>query len=274
VIAFIGSVFSPYYRRAGRRAPHDHCAINVGLYARGTTWAMTERGAQAVEQAPDRFAVGPSALRWEGGSLVIDLDERSVPDLRRIRGSVRVHPEAVTGVEVALDRAHVWRPFAPVAAIEVDLDLPGWRWRGHGYLDGNFGSRALEADFRSWCWGRYPTEGAPRSSTTPSAATAAMPRSPSPSGPAARSTRSRPPPETPLPRTFWRLARTTRADPGYRPAQVKAMLDVPFYSRSMVRTRLEGAETVGVHEALDLDRFVHPLNQMLLPLRMPRRARW
>jgi carotenoid 1,2-hydratase len=52
------------------------------------------------------------------------------------------------------------------------------------------------------------------------------------------------------------------------------MLDVPFYSRSMVRTRLDGAETVGVHEALDLDRFVHPLNQMLLPLRMPRRARW
>jgi carotenoid 1,2-hydratase len=80
-----------------------------------------------------------------------------------------------------------------------------------------------------------------------------------------------PPPEAALRRTFWRLGRTTRADAGYRPAQVKAMLDVPFYSRSMVRTKAWGEETVGVHEALDLDRFVHPLNQVLLPLRMPRR---
>lgn len=274
VIAFIGSVFSPYYRRAGRQAPHDHCAINVGLYARGTTWAMTERGARAVEQAPDRFAVGPSSLRWEGGSLVIDLDERSVPGLRRIRGRIRLHPEAVTGAEVALDAAHVWRPFAPVAAIEVDLDLPGWRWRGHGYLDGNFGTRALEADFRSWCWGRYPTaqgatvfyDAARRDGSHAEIALAFAP------GGAVEEVA--PPAIATLPRTFWRLPRSTRADPDYQPAEVKTMLDVPFYSRSMVRTRLDGMETVGVHEALDLDRFVHPVNQMLLPFRMPRRARW
>jgi carotenoid 1,2-hydratase len=156
VIGFIGSVFSPYYRWAGRRAPFDHCAINVGLYGRGTRWAMTERSAAAVAQSAGRFAVGPSAMAWEGGVLVVDLDEVAVPHGLRIRGRVRVHPAGVTGVEVGLDAAHVWRPFAPVAAIEVDLDVPGWRWRGHGYLDGNFGSRALEADFRTWTWGRYP----------------------------------------------------------------------------------------------------------------------
>jgi carotenoid 1,2-hydratase len=274
VIAFIGSVFSPYYRRAGRRAPHDHCAINVGLYGRGTTWAMTERGQAAVAQTPASFAVGPSSLHWEGGSLVIHIDERSVPGLRRIRGRVRVHPEAVTGVEVALDAAHVWRPFAPVAAIEVDLDLPGWRWQGHGYLDGNFGTRALEADFRAWCWGRYPTAGGATVFYDAARRDGSHAEIALDFGPGGQVEEVSPPPATALPRTFWRLRRSTRADPGHRPAQVKAMIDVPFYSRSMVRTRLGGAETVGVHEALDLDRFVHPLNQMLLPLRMPRRARW
>ena len=32
IIAFIGSVFSPYYAWAGRRDPLDHCAFNVALY--------------------------------------------------------------------------------------------------------------------------------------------------------------------------------------------------------------------------------------------------
>ena len=42
--------------------------------------------------------------------------------------------------------------------------------------------------------------------------------------------------------TFWRLGRGARADPGVRPAQVKAMLDVPF-SRSLVRTRMSPGAT-------------------------------
>ena len=38
LIAFIGSVFSPYYafrRRSGRIDPLDHCALNVALYGGG-----------------------------------------------------------------------------------------------------------------------------------------------------------------------------------------------------------------------------------------------
>ena len=50
------------------------------------------------------------------------------------------------------------------------------------------------------------------------------------------------------------------------------MLDVPFYARAMVRTCIGGTETTGVHEALDLDRFRHPLMKPLLALRMPRRG--
>ena len=52
------------------------------------------------------------------------------------------------------------------------------------------------------------------------------------------------------------------------------MLDAPFYSRSAVKTRLNGEETVGVHEALDLVRFRNPLMKPILAVRVPRRARW
>ncbi len=49
IIAFIGSVFSPYYawaRRHGPADPANHCALNVALYGpRGKRWCMTERGA-------------------------------------------------------------------------------------------------------------------------------------------------------------------------------------------------------------------------------------
>jgi carotenoid 1,2-hydratase len=37
----------------------------------------------------------------------------------------------------------------------VDL-TQGHRWEGHGYFDANFGTRALEADFAYWTWGRFP----------------------------------------------------------------------------------------------------------------------
>ena len=275
MIGFIGSVFSPYYRWTGRRHPLNHSAINIGLYGRGTRWAMTERGAGAVERSADHLSVGPSTMRWTGDALVIDVDEIAVPHMLRIRGQIRVHPSAVTAVEVPLDgEAHVWRPFAPVSRIEVDLANPGWKWSGHGYLDGNFGSRALEADFRYWTWARLPTNAgaatfydAERRDGTHLEVALGFGADGSVKAIGA-------PPRTPLPRTFWRVRRETRADHGHPPRQVKAMLDTPFYSRSMVRTRIEGEETVGVHEALDLDRFANPLLKFMLPVRMPRRARW
>ena len=37
------------------------------------------------------------------------------------------------------------------------------------------------------------------------------------------------------------------------------MLDAPFYAASLVRTRIDGEDTCGVHEALDLGRFRSPL---------------
>ena len=42
IIAFIGSVFSPYYKKSGRGDPLDHCALNVALYVFcGRRWGLT-----------------------------------------------------------------------------------------------------------------------------------------------------------------------------------------------------------------------------------------
>jgi carotenoid 1,2-hydratase len=82
VIAFVGSVFSPYYAWARRRAPADpqnHCALNVALYGRPGRWAMTERGRGALGAEASALAIGPSSLRWDGNGLTIAIDEVTVP---------------------------------------------------------------------------------------------------------------------------------------------------------------------------------------------------
>jgi carotenoid 1,2-hydratase len=54
VIAFVGSVFSPYYHWAGRRDPDDHVCINVALYRPGgNRWSMTERGRGSMSRDAD-----------------------------------------------------------------------------------------------------------------------------------------------------------------------------------------------------------------------------
>ncbi|MCY0152700.1 hypothetical protein OEG86_11175 [Hoeflea alexandrii] len=80
MIAFVGSVFSPYYHWAGRRDPDDHVCINVALYRPdGNRWSMTERGRRQTERNATSFQVGPSAIRREGADIIIDFDEVSVP---------------------------------------------------------------------------------------------------------------------------------------------------------------------------------------------------
>ena len=56
--------------------------------------------------------------------------------------------------------------------------------------------------------------------------------------------------------------------------QAMAMLDAPFYNRSAIKTKINGEETVGVYEALDLDRFRGPWLMPMLAVRVPRRKRW
>ena len=238
---------------------------------------MTDRGRSALRQSESQFTVGPSSLHWTGTQLEIDVNEMAAPpQIGRLCGRITVRPSAVTGVELPLtdDGAHVWRPFAPVAEIDVDLNGKGWAWTGHGYFDANFGTRALEEDFSYWTWGRFPTDGgaacfydATRLDGSRLAQAIGFDR--------AGGAETLPlPGKAPIKRSKWLVKRETRADSGYRPQEVLAMLDAPFYTRSAVRTQLDGQETVGVHEALDLRRFRSPLIKPMLALRVPRRAGW
>ncbi len=277
VIGFIGSVFSPWYRWSGRRNPQNHVCINVATYGRGGRFTMTDRGASALRQTASRLEVGPSMMRWEDDTLIIDIDEVSSPPLiSRLRGQIRVIPSALTNVELALtpDDSHIWRPFAPRSRIEVDIDRPGWQWSGEGYFDANFGTRALEEDFSYWTWGRYPTgEGATcfYDATRLDGSELAAGFQFDADGTA----RNIPlPPKAPIRRSLWAVKRETRGDAGARAKQVQNMLDAPFYSRSAVETTLNGEVTTGVHEALDLRRFRSPLLKPMLAVRVPRRAKW
>ncbi|MFP4451599.1 MAG: carotenoid 1,2-hydratase, partial [Rhodosalinus sp.] len=133
VIAFIGSVFSPWYRWSGRHDPENHVCINVATYGPGGRFTMTDRGRKALRKSRDSFRVGPSALHWRDGALVIDVNEiSSLPLVSRVRGQIRVKPVAMSSVEMLLtpDEAHLWRPFAPNADIEVEIEAPGWQWSG------------------------------------------------------------------------------------------------------------------------------------------------
>lgn len=277
MIAFIGSVFSPWYKWSGRKDPENHVCINVATYGPGGRFTMTDRGRGALRQSADTFEVGPSKLHWDGDRLVIDIDEISGPPvISRVRGRITITPHAVTDVEMALtpDGAHIWRPFAPSSDISVDLEADGWQWDGHGYFDANFGTRALEADFKFWTWGRYPrTDGAicfydavRRDGSELETAIAF--------DLAGGASVVEAPPRTPFKRSLWQVKRETRADPGVVPKQVLGMLDAPFYSRSSVQTQIDGEVVTGVHEALDLDRFASPFLKPMLAVRVPRRAGW
>jgi carotenoid 1,2-hydratase len=270
-------VFSPWYAWSGRKEPANHCCINVATYGKGGRFTMTDRGRQALRGTKNALQVGPSAMRWMGDRLVIEVDEISGPPvMSRVRGTITVIPSALTSVELPLtpDGAHVWRPFAPKARIEVDLEAEGWQWSGHGYFDSNFGTRALEQDFQFWTWGRYPTkdgaiciyDATRRDGTMLDAAVAFDDDG------AARMTVA--PARTAFKRSLWQVRRETRADPGIMPRQVMAMLDAPFYSRSVVHTQINGEVVTGVHEALDLDRFRSPFLKPMLAVRVPRRVGW
>jgi len=237
---------------------------------------MTDRGEAALRCTPDTLEIGPSRMHWTGSALVIDIDEATVPHPGRLQGQVVISPEAVTGVEVPLapDGSHVWRPFAPVSRISVQLNQRGWNWQGHGYFDANFGTAALEDDFTYWTWGRFPTPtgatclyDATRKDGSALAVAVAFDREGG-----ARLIEA--PPKARLARTLWALRRETRADTGYQPRQIKPMLDAPFYSRSVVRSQIGGVETDGVHEALDLTRFARPWLKPMLALKVPRRRNW
>lgn len=237
---------------------------------------MTDRGRSALRQSRDQLTVGPSSLTWTGRELVIEVNEWGAPPLvTPVRGRIILTPQAITGVEAALtpEGTHIWRPFSPSAAIRVELSQ-GNTWEGHGYFDANFGTRALEQDFRFWTWGRFPLANRTMcfyDATRIDGSELELAVSIDRSGEVQEITA---PPSTGFRRSLWQVRRETRADAGFIPQQRLNMLDAPFYSRSLVETQLMGEKSIGVHEALDLTRFRQPVLKPMLALRVPRRPRW
>lgn len=281
VIAFVGSVFSPYYAWTGRKDPENHCALNVCLYGRGAgalggSWSMTERGREQVSRSADRFRIGPSVVAWDGTALTVTVRETRVPQMTPLTGVIRVIPEALTAVEAVLDSAgaHVWRPFAPRARIEVAFSRPALTWSGEGYLDGNFGTRALEADFSYWTWSRAPHRDGAVTFYDAERRDGSVLDLGIRFGADGGAERVESPPKAALPRTLWRVRRETRADAGSAPRVARRMEDAPFYARATLDSTLWGERTAAVHEALDLDRFAAGWVKGLLPFRMPRPPCW
>lgn len=278
LIAMIGSVFSPYYasaRRRGGAKAEDHCGINVALYGKGgKRWALTERDADALSRSAHQLHVGPSSVSWNGRWLEIKVDEIGVPVPRRLRGTIRVHPAAISERQFNLDRQgrHVWWPIAPRSRVEVEMRQPALRWRGDAYLDANWGPEALEARFERWDWSRGMLDDGrcavlynrqERGEQTESLALLF-----DQSG-AVR--HFDPPQDQRLPHTrIWRIPRATQAETGFTPSVAKTLEDTPFYARSIINTRLLGQPMKAIHESLSLRRFDQRWVQMLLPFRMPR----
>jgi carotenoid 1,2-hydratase len=281
LIVFLGSVFSPYYAWARRRAAHtgvsveplNHCAFNVALYGRrGARWAMTERGAHHVQREESALSIGASEIFWNGDGLEVELAEICAPLPRRIRGRLKLWPYGVCERSFSLGDSglHRWAPIAPSGRIELELRDPDLHWQGEAYMDSNVGDEPLEEAFESWTWSRA------RSRDGAVVLYDYLARQAAPRSLALKfdlhgtAVDIEPPPAAALPTSAWRVARSTRADAGCRASVRETLEDGPFYSRSLLDTRLYGESVTAFHESISLDRFRARWVQCLLPFRMPR----
>lgn len=277
MIAFVGSVFSPYYawsRRRGAGDPDNFCCLNVALYSKhARRWSMTERARRFCSRDATRFVIGPSHLRWDGSSLHVHVDEVSAPIPQRIRGHIRLTPQRLYGYSTALDSPgqHRWGPIAPAARIEVNLQDPAQCWSGQAYLDSNEGDEPIEKAFRQWDWSRsllndgstavlYDMQYANRAERVLALRF----------DPQGRVLPFEAPPRQTLPATRWGVSRRMRSS---APVQIHEQLeDTPFYQRALLQSELLGQPVRSFHESLSIPRLVSPLVRAMLPWRMPRRS--
>ncbi len=281
VILFVGSVFSPFYAAALRRDktahPEDFCAVNVAVYgATERRWAFSEHRRGGVERREDKLCMGRSQARWEGGDLVIEVDERAAAywSTRRVQGSIRVSFEASPRVSFAIDPdgRHRWWPIAPVATAKVQFDQPQLRFSGSAYLDSNYGEEPLADGFARWHWSRSDSgdgtamvlyDAVPRRGSAYDRAMVFDADGTWRYGGETLDAR-------PLGRGFWGVNRETRTDVGQDARVVRTFEDAPFYTRELIETTLEGRTHHAVHESIDLDRWRLPLVRAMLPFRLRR----
>lgn len=235
---------------------------------------MTDRRSGVVSRQTNQLNIGPSSMVWDGQNLIIDIDEvSSWPLISRMKGRITIQPKLNFDVELPLsaDGAHVWKPFAPIARIDVDLNNPDWQWSGNGYVDSNKGTRRLEDDFDRWTWARFPTKSGAlcmyhitcRDGSEASGNISFSNNGQSSSRPGLS--------QASFATTKWGLKRAVGCDHGAHPRQVMSMLGGPFYNRCLVQTEVDGERLTGVHETLDLRRYTSPLVKWMLATRIPRK---
>ena len=283
-------MFSPYYAAAFKKHgpqvdPENHCALNVALYgAAGKRWTMTERGARHIHRERSQFKIGPSRLQWRGDHLQIDIDEVAMPLPRRVRGSIRVYPQALCTYNAALDDQgrHRWGPIAPCARIEVAMDSPAASWKGQAYLDSNEGDEPVSGPFKVWDWSRAAMKDGSTAVIydvqLQNGSNRLLAERFKPNGDVEAFDAA---PRQPLPPTLWQVGRNIRSEAAdikkgtlpYKPASVLETLeDTPFYARSLVNATLLGEQVTAVHETLQPQRLKAWPMGFMLPFRMPRRS--
>jgi carotenoid 1,2-hydratase len=269
VIGFVGSVFSPYYFKARKNGPADpenHCAINVALYGKHRRWAMTERVKGHISRGETHFCVGPSEMLWDGDTLEINIHERCAPFPIPLAGQIRLSTELLHHSPVVLsDKGqHFWQAVAPCSRVEVRFEMPKVSWSGSAYHDMNWGDEPLEQGFRSWTWLRASAKDGTQviyDAELRNGARAVFGRK-FKNGIAI-------PCKVPnlqnMDRGFWRMKRQVRSEK--MPLLIATLEDAPFYTRNHVRLSLAGETCEAIHESLSLDRFVHPVTQLMLPFK-------
>ena len=111
-IAFLGSVFSPYYSAArkerGQVNPLEHVAINVVLSGprNENAWVFTERSGTSVQRNLDELVIGRSRMAWDGDGLLLTLDEPTIgtPPLSKV-GTMPMDTAASTSSPATRARA-------------------------------------------------------------------------------------------------------------------------------------------------------------------------
>ena len=276
-------MFSPYYAAALQRDgaqvnPENHCALNVALYgAAGQRWTMTERGARQIHRDSSQFNIGPSSLQWRGDHLQVDINEVAMPLPRRVRGHIRVYPQALCTYNAALDDKgrHRWGPIAPCARIEVTMDSPAASWKGQAYLDSNEGDEPVSGPFKVWDWSRAAMADGSTAVIydvqLQNGHNRLLAERFKPNGEVEAFEAA---PRQALPTTLWRVGRSMRSENSIDggPSIQETLEDTPFYARSLVNATLLGERVVAVHETLQPQRLKAWSMPLMLPFRMPRRA--
>ena len=234
---------------------------------------MTERCSKALRPSADGLAIGPSAVIWDGSRLHIEIDEKTPYTLVPLRGTVTLEPEILPDfvTDFGTGGRHRWSPIAPRAHVEVRLKNPALSWDGTGYFDLNRGAEPIEDGFSYWNWSRACLSRKAAilyDVTRPESGSASMGLEIAADGTVSQ---IEAPEYCALTRTpVWKMPRETRCDSGHAARVVKTFEDAPFYSRSMIATRLLSEPVNAMHESISLDRFRKRWVQTLLRFRMPR----